>query len=234
MERDYGQEIDGLKQELGEMRDQLTSVLDLLTASASELKGLGDQRKHGLDGREYVGHVQKMKRMHPDPNINALMDECENACGQDGDTGNITYLGVFASGGNQSSWVKKGVSGNDLLSLAENGTAKSVLACIGSQEKLNILTALLRKPSNVAQLVEKCGFGSTGQVYHHLKPLLAADLICELRTRKGYYEVSAHRVQGIVMILCGIADLTDSRYGLSRFEKAADEAEEEGNAVTEV
>ena len=227
MERDYGQEIDELKKELGEMRGQLTSVMELLTASAMELKGLGDQKKHGFDGHEYVGHVQKMKRMHPDPHVNALMDDCENACGQDGDTGNITYLGVFASGGNQSSWVRKGVSGNELLALAENGTAKSVLACVGSQEKLNILTALLRKPSTVAQLVEKCGFGSTGQVYHHLKPLLAADLIHELHTRKGFYEVSAHRVQGIAMILCGIADLTDNSCGLSKFENAA--AEEDGN-----
>ena len=101
MERDYGQEIDTLRQEIGEMREQLASVMDLLTASASELKGLGDQRKHGIDGRDYVGHVQKMKHMHPDPHVNALMDDCENACGQDGDTGSITYLGVFASGGNQ-------------------------------------------------------------------------------------------------------------------------------------
>ncbi len=227
MERDYGQEIDKLKQELGEMREQLSSVLELLTASASELKGLGDQRKHDFDGRDYVGHVQKMRHMHPDSHINALMDDCENACGQDGDTGKITYLGVFASGGNQSSWVRKDVSGNDLLALAENGTARSVLACIGSQEKLNILTALLRKPSNVAQLVEKCGFGSTGQVYHHLKPLLAADLVSELNGghQKGYYQVSPHRVQGIAMILCGISDLTASRYGLSRFENAAEEEE---------
>lgn len=228
MERNYGQEIDALKQEIGEMREQLASVMDLLTASASELKGLGDQKKHDFDGMDYVGHVRKRKRMNCDPHVNALMDECENACGQDGDTGNITYLGVFASGGNQSCWWKKGVSGNELLALAENGTAKSVLACIGSQEKLNILTTLLRKPSTVAQLVEKCGFGSTGQVYHHLKPLLAADLIHELHTRKGFYEVSAHRVQGIAMILCGIADLTDSRYSLSRFEKAAEEAENAG------
>ena len=230
MERDYGQEIDRLEKELEEMKAQLTSVMELLTASAAELKGLGDQKKHDFDGRDYVGHVQKMKHMHPDAHINALMDDCENACGQGGDTGRITYLGVFASGGNQSNWVKKDVSGNELLELAENGTAKSVLACIGSQEKLNILTALLRKPSNVAQLVEKCGFGSTGQIYHHLKPLLAADLVREMSGghQKGYYEVVPHRVQGIVMILCGIADLTESRYGLSRFEKAAEEAETGG------
>ncbi len=61
MERDYGQEIDTLRQEIGEMREQLASVMDLLTASASELKGLGDQRKHGIDGRFYVVHVQKIK-----------------------------------------------------------------------------------------------------------------------------------------------------------------------------
>ena len=224
MERDYGQEIDRLKQELEEMQEQLTSVLELLTASASELKGLGDQRKHGFDGFDYVGHVKKKKHTDADPHVNALMDDCENACGQSGDTGRITYLGVFASGGNQYRWSSKDVSGNELLALAENGTAERVLACIGSQEKLSILTALLRKPSTVAQLVEKCCFGSTGQVYHHLKPLLAADLVHEIcGYGKGYYEVSAHRVQGIVMILCGIADLTNGRYAMPKYGGSEEE-----------
>ena len=36
MERDYGKELDKLKRELEEMREQLSSVVDLLTASASE------------------------------------------------------------------------------------------------------------------------------------------------------------------------------------------------------
>ncbi|MBQ3638358.1 MAG: hypothetical protein II953_08350, partial [Clostridia bacterium] len=76
-----------------------------------------------------------------------------------------------------------------------------------------------------AQLVEKCGFGSTGQAYHHLKPLLAADLVRECSehvSRKGFYEVSPHRVQGVVMILCGIADLTNGQYVRPRYSGSED------------
>lgn len=54
-----------------------------------------------------------------------------------------------------------------------------MLACIGSGERLRLLLAILQKPQTVAELVKTCGFGSTGQVYHHMKPLLAADLIRE-------------------------------------------------------
>ena len=220
-ERDYGKELDEMKAGLAALAEQVSSMQALLTASASELKGMGERKRHGFDGRNYVGHVVKTKKANPDPHVTALMDECEDRCGEENDVGCVSYLGVFASGGNQSNWAQKNVSGNDLLALAENGTAEKVLACVGSREKLKLLTALLRKPSTVHQLVEKLGFGSTGQVYHHLKPLLAANLVeecAERVTEKGWYEVVPHRVQGIVMLLCGILDLTDGSYSLGRFD----------------
>ena len=63
----------------------------------------------------------------------------------------------------------------------------------------------------VAMLVEKCGFNSTGQVYHHLKPLIAADLVFEVEQGdRGVYAVKPHRVQGIIMLLAGISDLVDT------------------------
>ncbi|HBI71688.1 MAG TPA: hypothetical protein DEG06_08805 [Lachnospiraceae bacterium] len=66
----------------------------------------------------------------------------------------------------------------------------------------------------VAQLVEECGYNSTGQVYHHLKPLIAADLIAEdvENADRGVYVVQPHRVQGIIMLLAGISDMLDPQY----------------------
>ena len=219
MERNYGSEIDAMREELKEIKEQMASVQALLTASAADLKELGvGSRNRTYFDREFVGHVKKTNKAQSDERVRGLMADCEEKCGQDGDTGCVTYLGVFASGGNQANWVRKDVSGNALLDLADNGVAEKVLACVGSQEKLNILAALLRKPSTVAQLVEKLGFGSTGQVYHHLKPLLAAGLVREISVpHKGWYEVVPHRVQGLVMILCGIADLVDGRYAAADF-----------------
>ncbi|MGN1346438.1 MAG: hypothetical protein ACI4V1_06610 [Eubacteriales bacterium] len=62
-------------------------------------------------------------------------------------------------------------------------------------------------------------FGSTGQVYHHLKPLIAADIVTEsAEDGKGRYAIVPHRVQGIIMLLAGVSDLTDTRYSSGTFE----------------
>ena len=112
-------------------------------------------------------------------------------------------MGVFASGGRQSTWVKNDLNTDGLLALIENRTAEKVLACVGSNDRLNMLLAILRKPRTVAELVNDCGYSSTGQVYHHLKPLLTADLVTEDKAHRGTYIIQPHRVQGVIMLLAG-------------------------------
>ena len=104
---------------------------------------------------------------------------------------------------------------DNLLKLIEDRTAEKVLACIGSGDKLNILLALLRKPMTVAQIVSESSFNSTGQVYHHLNALIAADLVEENleNNNKGIYVVVPHRVQGVIMLLAGISDMLDEKFG---------------------
>jgi len=198
MERDYGNEIDVLKAQLNEIKE-------LLTHNVTKGEQQGERPKH-------IGNVQKMADMHPDPSIMAILDKLENVCGSNGDNGRITYLGVYASGNRQSTWIRNEVNTNDLLSLIENRTAEKVLACIGNNDRLNILLTILKNPMTVAQLVENCNYNSTGQVYHHLKPLISADLIVEDNKKKGYYVIQPHRVQGIIMLLAGISDMVDPQY----------------------
>jgi DNA gyrase subunit B len=90
---------------------------------------------------------------------------------------------------------------------------------------LNILLSILKKPMTVAQLVEEGGYNSTGQVYHHLKPLLAADLIVEdsQNEGRGVYVVQPHRVQGIIMLLSGISDMLDPQYTQGDWEEVDQE-----------
>lgn len=202
MERNLAAEIDALRAEIAELRS-------LLTAPAAP------EESHVRGGERHprVGHVQKMPGMHKDPAIMSILDRMENQCSEDGSTGRITYMGVFASGGRQSTWIKNGVNTDNLLSLIEDSTAERVLGCIGSREKLAILLAILKKPHTVAQLIEEGGFTSTGQVYHHLRPLLTADLVKESPDDgKGCYIIQPHRVQGIIMLLAGISDMSDTQY----------------------
>ncbi len=155
--------------------------------------------------------IVTLKNAHADARLSALMEElCEKASA-DGDTGAVTYLGVFASGGRQSNWVSHEVSTNRLLGLIEGDTAAKVLACMGSSDRLRMLLALLRGPCTVSHLVEVCGFSSTGQAYHHLNSLLAADLVEEDGRERGVYVVRPLRVQGIIMMLAGVCDMLDAQ-----------------------
>ena len=101
----------------------------------------------------------------------------------------------------------------------ESNAAAKVLTCIGNNDRLNMLLALLRIPRTAAQLVEECGYNTTGQVYHHLKPLLAADLVKEDDKNRGCYVIQPHRVQGIIMLLAGISDMLDTSYTQGDWEQ---------------
>ena len=160
----------------------------------------------------FLEGIEIIRGMHPDPQISEQMEElCRlTAEGEKGQKGLINYMGIFASGGRQQNWIRHQVSIADLLALIENHTAEKVLSCIGNGDRLNLLLAILKKTQTVAELVAECGFNSTGQAYHHMKPLLAADLIVE--TGKGIYVAQQHKVQGIIMLLAGIADMVDETY----------------------
>jgi len=200
MERNFGEELDALKQQMSDLQNALQRLAPELPPCATG------------GPKPTVGHVEKMVGMHPDPHVSAMMEHLQDSCGANGNTGRITYMGVFASGGRQSNWIKHDLNTDGLLTLIENRTAEKVLACIGSNDRLNMLLAILRKPRTVAELVSDCGYSSTGQVYHHLKPLLTADLVVEDEHRRGSYIIQPHRVQGVIMLLAGIADLVDGTY----------------------
>ena len=208
MERNFGEELDALKQQLNDMQSTMMAALKQFAPPMPACATGGPNPK--------VGHVEKMTGMHPDERISSLISDLEDACGADGSTGRITCMGVFASGGRQSTWVKHDVSTDGLLHLIENRTAEKVLACVGSNDRLNMLLAILRKPRTVAELVSDCSFSSTGQVYHHLKPLLAADLVTQ--DKRGSYIIQPHRVQGLIMLLAGVADLVDGTYTQGQME----------------
>ncbi len=205
MERDYDKEIDALKEQMQNLQNRVSSQLD-------ELRTVITKGNYHEASSKKLERVHVMQEMHPDKRLSEQMKElcCETE--ERGVSGLVTYLGVYTSGGRQSNWIRNAVSVDDLLSLIDEGVAGKVLACVGNESRLTILLEILRGPKTVAELVEKCHFGSTGQVYHHMKPLLAADIIVEDKQQKGLYIVQPHRVQGIVMLLAGISDMVDETY----------------------
>ena len=177
------------------------------------------QNTNKVDTIEPLKNIRSMKNMHPDERLSEKMDELCALTDERNVTGLITYLGVYASGNRQSNWIRNEVNTDDLLKLVENNIATKVLNCLGNRDRLNILLAILKKPMSVAELVSECGLNSTGQAYHHMKPLLAADLIVEDNNNKGIYVVQPHKVQGIIMLLAGICDMVDETFTKGSWEE---------------
>ena len=194
-----------LEQEMDDLREQVSEIKNMVMEFTKP-----PQKKDGINS---LKNIHPMKNMHPDKRLSEVMDELCEKVDNDGNTGSIIYMGVFSSGNRQSNWIRNQVDTDGLFNLIESNTAVKVLACIGNSDRLNILLALLREPMTVATLVEKHGYKSTGQVYHHLKPLLTADIITEDKNAaKGTYFVQPHRVQGIIMLLAGIHDMIDNQF----------------------
>ena len=206
MERDYGREIDELRNQLNEL------VQETLPQKMEEIREKLEAAFPNKPWEERMERVHVMHEMHPDSRLSQQMEELCYKTEKDGTSGFVTYLGVYNAGGRQSNWIRSEVSTDGLLSQIESGIASKVLACIGNANRLSILLEILRGPKTVAALVEICGFGSTGQAYHHMKPLLAADLIAEDSSQKGVYIIQPHKVQGIIMLLAGISDMVDETY----------------------
>lgn len=214
MERNYGKEIDALKEQMENLQNMVSSQLDELQNVMPKI--------HSKPSTKKLERVYVMQKMHSDSRLSEQMEELCHETEERGVSGLVTYLGVYNSGGRQSNWIRNSVPVGDLLSLIDKGVADKVLACIGNENRLAILLEILRGPKTVAALVENGHFGSTGQVYHHMKPLLAADIIVEDKHQKGVYVVQPHRVQGIVMLLAGISDMVDETYTQGTW-KAAEE-----------
>ncbi len=211
MGRDYGKEIDSL-------REQMESLQSMTSSQFDELRTMVMALLPNKPSTEKLERVHVMHGMHPDSRLSKMMEELCYKTEEKDVNGLVTYLGVYISGGQQANWIRNAIPADELLSLIESGVASKVLACIGNANRLAILLEILRGPKTVAKLVEKCGFGSTGQVYHHMKPLLAADLVVEDEQQKGVYIIQPHKVQGIIMLLAGISDMVDETYTQGTWE----------------
>ncbi|MDE6592997.1 MAG: helix-turn-helix domain-containing protein [Oscillospiraceae bacterium] len=202
-ERNYGAEIDSLKKDINEIKE-------MLKGGKTEEETSDDDH---VDRQCGSGSAEKIEDMPYNKVLNSLMERIQGECEADGSTGRVVYTGCFASGGRQSVWIGQ-YSNDNLLKLIEDRSAEKVLNCIGSGDKLNIMLSLLRKPMTVAQIVSEGGFNSTGQVYHHLNALIAADLVMEdPNSNKGTYIIAPYRVQGIIMLLSGISDMIEGDFG---------------------
>lgn len=97
--------------------------------------------------------------------------------------GSVFYSGQVHLNGQNIRWEPQERRMDQLLDMNTEKAAK-ILAALGNKQRLDILKAVMAEPLSGAELVERLNMGTTGQLYHHLKALLGADLLCTGARRK--------------------------------------------------
>lgn len=91
--------------------------------------------------------------------------------------------------------------GLDIDQLADLDWAEvaTTLDALGNPVRLSILRSVWSGLSTVAELKEQEGFGTTGQIYHHVNQLAAAGWLTP--RRRGHYVIPTDRQVPLLVIL---------------------------------
>ncbi|WP_029192875.1 ATP-binding protein [Paenibacillus harenae] len=170
--------------------------LDLLRAQMDELKQLVSQLNAAAGSSADVPFQSETGRRKADETLQA-----------DDELGAIFYSGQYR-GINRYRWEPRHRAVSGLLGIDSDKAAK-VLAALGHKQRLDILTAVLEEPLTGAEIVERLNMGTTGQLYHHTKALLGADLLVQ-EERGGRYSLPAHRFLPLLLLLAAASDLLDT------------------------
>ncbi|RJQ82079.1 ArsR family transcriptional regulator [Pseudonocardiaceae bacterium YIM PH 21723] len=76
-------------------------------------------------------------------------------------------------------------------------------AALGHPVRMMLLQHILRGTRTVGELQELAGLGTTGQLYHHLKQLVAAGWLHA--AGRGHYSVPGARVVPLLVVLSAVA-----------------------------
>ncbi|MCJ7827477.1 MAG: helix-turn-helix domain-containing protein [Demequinaceae bacterium] len=126
----------------------------------------------------------------------------------------VTYGGHGAREGDPIAWQTRrrwedvlGAAGEG--ELAGDGLA-AVLSALASGPRLRIVAELVRGPVTTGDLAERmgqsgAGQGSTGQLFHHLKELLAAGIVHQ--PQRGVYAIRPAHVVPVLTVLSAAMDL---------------------------
>lgn len=128
--------------------------------------------------------------------------------------GAVAYGGAVRFGERECLWIRE----HPLPEIVahEPGPLAQALATLGHPARLVLLRALLQHSRTSQELQAILGVSSPGQLYHHLKELLAAGIVTQ--TRRSHYEVAARRVVPVLAVLAAAADLVETASAASLTE----------------
>ncbi|MBD0382088.1 ATP-binding protein [Paenibacillus sedimenti] len=124
------------------------------------------------------------------------------------ESGGLFYSGQYRSERSDYRWEPQERRVSQLLQVDGDKVAK-ILAALGHKQRLDILRSVLQEPLTGPELVERLNMGTTGQLYHHMKALLGADLLVQ-EERGGAYSLPGRRALPLLLLLAAASDLLDT------------------------
>lgn len=120
----------------------------------------------------------------------------------------ISYRGTITTDEGRRKWRPASKTLGEVLA-PDSGSLANILSSLGHKQRIEIIKSLLQEPKNAAELVKELGMGTTGQLYHHMKPLLHASII-EQKERGGSYSIAGDKILPILLQLAGAAEMFES------------------------
>lgn len=115
--------------------------------------------------------------------------------------GSVLMTGVVTvPRGHHAQWQMQAAA-QELFSTDFGSRAES-LSALAHPVRLQLVQRLLTDASTVEEIRDAGDFGTTGQVYHHLRQLVAAGWVTALGS--GRYEVPPARIVPLLVILLGV------------------------------
>lgn len=125
--------------------------------------------------------------------------------GDDSDANVVSYLGHGRRDGNPVAWQVKR-TWEDVLEAADDGDGlAAALSALASGPRLRIVAELARGPVSTGDLAERVGQSGTGQLFHHLKELLAAGIVHQ--PQRGVYAIRPAQVVPVLTIVSAAMDV---------------------------
>jgi hypothetical protein len=115
--------------------------------------------------------------------------------------GAVLFTGVVPlPTGEEYTWQQR--QSIDVLLRSDWSELSPVIAALGHRVRLQLLHLVLTGTRSVAELQADDRLGTSGQLYHHLRQLVAAGWLQQ--TSKGRYEVPAGRVVPLLVLLATV------------------------------
>ena len=125
--------------------------------------------------------------------------------------GKVVYSGIGPWQDRALAWQMER-TWTDVLDVEPDGIAR-VLAALASPTRIRIVEALIGGPASTGELAERVDAGTSGQLFHHLKELLAVGIVHQ--PQRGVYELRPQHALPFLTIVSASIDLAagDNRTG---------------------